>query len=147
MIHKLYGIFDTKAKCLVSIFMALSDAAANRTFEGMFVTVEDTIYSMHPEDFNLVKIADIDDGNLTDVITFGSEFNKGVLLSKRIKLATDRAELDAAYQHAEVDSDTLEKVYERIKESYNQPEREVKTLDRKKFSFFRDKNSNMNGDK
>lgn len=137
MIHKLYGIFDVKANCLVSTFMALSDAAASRTFEGLFVTVEDTIYSMHPSDFNLVKVADIDDNLLINVINYGSEFNQEILLSKRINLAKDRAELDAAYQHSEVDPDILNKVYDRIKNSYNMPERDVKTFDRKKSSFFK----------
>lgn len=97
MIHKLYGVYDAKAKSLVNTFMSISDAAAERTFKGLLTSVEDTVFTSSHQDFNLVKIADIDDQQLTHVVVYGSEYSSDLLHSARIQAAERRAELNAAY--------------------------------------------------
>lgn len=100
MIHHLYGIFDQKANCLVNTFMSLSDAAAERTFKGLLTTVEDSVFTGTPSDFNLIKIIEIDDQHLPDessVVAFGNQYSKDLLHSERIQNAERRAEIETAY--------------------------------------------------
>lgn len=103
MIHHLYGVYDTKAKCLVNTFMSLSDAAAERTFKGLFITPEDTVFTSNPSDFNLLKVAEIDDQKLSDVLIFGSEYSSDLIRSLRIQETERRAELDFKYS-SKIDS-------------------------------------------
>lgn len=113
MIHHLYGIYDQKAQCLVNTFMSLSDAAAERTFKALFTTVEDSVFTGTPSDFNLVKIIDIDDQKLPEgssVVVFGSQYSSDLLHSERIKSAERRAELETAYRN---------KKFEHVKEILN----------------------------
>jgi len=56
----LYMVFDSKVVGYSMPFMSPSDAAASRTF-GDACRREGTLMFEHPEDFVLMRVADIDD--------------------------------------------------------------------------------------
>jgi len=56
----LYVIFDSKVGLYSMPFFAVSDQGAARTF-GDACKQEGTLISKHPEDFSLIRLADVDD--------------------------------------------------------------------------------------
>lgn len=98
---KLYAIVDRRAKYLVSIFQALSDEAAERSYL-MLLTGDQSIFTDFPEDFDLYALCDlsvdngivvaapgnenlsaagfkVDQFKIQDAVHYGSEYDKRYL--------------------------------------------------------------------
>lgn len=65
----LYSIYDTKAKHYHPPFIAMNEEVATRTIANTFKDQrsQTTEYVMNPDDFQLIKIGDMDD--YTGVVT------------------------------------------------------------------------------
>jgi len=75
-------VFDSKVSGYSMPFMAQSDAAAARTF-GDACSREGTMMYAHPEDFVLMRVADIDDATGTvSVPVSPQEIAQGRLVKK-----------------------------------------------------------------
>jgi len=79
----IYMVYDSKVMGFSMPFMAASDAAAARTF-GDAVNREGTVMHEHPEDFVLMRVADVDDstGQVSVPMT-PQEIAQGRALTKR----------------------------------------------------------------
>lgn len=69
---KIYGIIDRKAKNVVSVFQAVNDEAAERSFL-MLLTGPQNVFTDFPEDFDLYQIADISVNVGVKVSAMGNE--------------------------------------------------------------------------
>jgi len=78
----LYMVYDTKVCGYSMPFMSQSDAAAARSFADG-VNREGTLMHEHPEDFVLIRVADVDDstGAVTVPVT-PKEITQGRLVVK-----------------------------------------------------------------
>lgn len=66
----LYCVYDSKVGLYSMPFFAVSDAGAARTFSDA-VAQEGTLIGKHPEDFSLIRLADVEDstGAVTSPVT------------------------------------------------------------------------------
>jgi len=66
----LYCVYDSKVGLYAMPFFSVSDAAAARTFSDA-VAQEGTLMGKHPEDFSLIRLADVEDstGAVTSPVT------------------------------------------------------------------------------
>jgi len=66
----LYVVFDAKVGLYSMPFFAVSDPGAGRTF-GDALKQEGSLLNKHPEDFSLIRLADVDDttGQLTTPVS------------------------------------------------------------------------------
>lgn len=55
---KIYAVIDRKAKNVVTVFSAVNDAAAERSFL-MLLTGPQNVFTDFPEDFDLYQVADL----------------------------------------------------------------------------------------
>lgn len=63
---KLYAIIDYEAKCVVSTFTAVNDAAAQRSFLMLLTSPNSTIFTDFPEQFGLYPVCELKfDSSLT----------------------------------------------------------------------------------
>lgn len=96
----IYGIYDRKAKMFANVFPSPNDATAKRSFEGLIASPEDTAFTRHTVDFDVVRIAEISDDLKLDscmnVICSGSEYSSTLLESMRVQnMAIRKAILEA----------------------------------------------------
>lgn len=80
---KLYYVYDNKAKAVSCVFMSASDEQARRSFEDLITAPEDSVFSLHPEDFSLMSI-EIDLDSAAEVV-LGSSYSRSILESDRLK--------------------------------------------------------------
>lgn len=105
---KLYAVLDLKGKDIVSIFPAVSNEAAERSFL-MLVTGPQNIFTQFPEDFALYRVCDLDvNGISLNVNVPDSEalrehgFNAGGFsCSEAVKLGSDYDKRYLAMVHAD----------------------------------------------
>lgn len=79
-----FGVVDNAVGKVVLTFNAESEAMGLRSFKNLFLTEQDTVFNSNPEDFSLVKIADLNSVQPFGVIAKGDSLS--FVRSERSKL-------------------------------------------------------------
>lgn len=97
MIHRIFSIYDTKAKAYLPPFILPEEAMAVRTF-GDCVNRDDHQFHAHPEDYSLFCLGIFDDKigeivhNAPEIVATGLELVDTTKPSAQLNLVTDDQE-------------------------------------------------------
>lgn len=84
---RIYSIVDLKSNSPANVFTAPTDEIACRMFNDLITVPEDTVFSLHFEDFNLFYLGDFVPGTPCDFnpscIFEGSQLNRHLVLNMR----------------------------------------------------------------